>query len=165
MTRAMTVKLRGAAVRLGVAAGIALLAAACGPSEDDRLAAEMLAATDPLVTAFAGDLDRLRIDEARARTTREFQAVASPDALRTVVTGQVGVLGKLIAREDPRVSGLVTTPSQQGPVVRQATVSWSGNYEKGSARIEARLARTGADGGWLVDAWTVRNAMFTWRLR
>jgi hypothetical protein len=140
-------------------------AAACGPSAEERLGAEAAAAADPVIAAFAADLDAGRVEQARLRATSAFQSAATPDAIRTVVEGQSGVLGRLVAREPAEVLGLVSSESQQGPVARAVVLAVPARFEKGRGRIETRLERGAADGLWRVDSWSVTSALFQWSLR
>ncbi len=148
----------------GVVATGALLAG-CGPSAEERLAAQTAAVVEPVIAAFTADLDAGRVEQARARGTTAFQSAATPDAIRVVVQGQAGVLGRLLGRDPAAVVKLDSTETSQGPVARAVLLSVPARFEKGNARIETRLERGASDGAWRIDTWSVKADLFEWSLR
>lgn len=154
---------RAFAVLAALAAGG--LVVGCGPSAEEQLAAQTAAVVEPVIAAFTADVDAGRIEQARARGTTAFQAAATPDAIRLVVQGQTGVLGRLAGRDAPTAVSVESTATKQGPVARAVVMSIPARYEKGRARIETRLERGAADGAWRIDKWSVKGDLFEWSLR
>lgn len=141
------------------------LLAGCGPSAEEQLAAQTAVVVDPVIAAFAADLDAGRVEQARARGTPAFQSAATPDAIRVVVQGQAGVLGRLAGRDPATAVKVDSTETKQGPVARAVVISLPARYEKGKARIETRLERGASDGTWRIDTWSVKGDLFEWTLR
>jgi hypothetical protein len=155
--------MRPAAATVVVVALATWVAPSCGPSADEGRRAEVAAAAGPALHSFESDLDAGRAEDALRRTTVAFQGAATAEAVRSVQGQLRKALGATKSKGPLAVDDVVTAGDP--PQVRSAVLSYEAACERGPASVRARVERDASRGGWLVDAYEVRNTLFTWTFR